>query len=66
MPLLNVLLILVLAGVVLFLVNKFLSEYIDGKILKIINIVVVVAVIIWLVGLFFGGFGSLSSIRVGR
>ena len=66
MSLLQVLLVLILAGIVLFLINRFLGEYLDAKILKIINVVVVVAIIIWLVGLFFGGFGSLSTIRVGK
>ena len=66
MPILQVILILVLTGIVLWAVNTYLSTIIDAKILRIINVVVVVAVIIWLVGLFFGGFGSLSTIRVGK
>jgi len=66
MPLINVIFILVIVGVVLFLVNTYGAQFMDGKIVKILNVVVVVFVILWLVTLFFGGFGSLSSIRVGR
>jgi len=66
MPILQVLLILVLIGVVVGLINKYGAEYIDAKWVKLINIVAIVFTLIWLVGLVFGGFGSLSNIRVGR
>ena len=66
MPILQVLLILVLIGVVVGLINKYGAEYIDAKWVKLINIVAIVFTLIWLVGLVFGGFGSLSNIRIGR
>ena len=66
MPLVSLILVLVLGGVLLWLVNTYGAQYIDGKILKIINVVVVVVVILWIVSLIFGGFGSLSTIRVGK
>ena len=63
MPLINVLLVLVAVGVILWLVNTYIPM--DGKIKKILNIVVVIAVVLWLLSAF-GILGSLSGIRVGR
>ncbi len=63
MPLINVLLVLVVVGVILWLVNTYIPM--DGKIKKILNIVVVIAVVLWLLSAF-GILGSLSGIRVGR
>ena len=61
MPLLNVLLILIVIGVLLWLVNAYIPM--DGKIKRILNIVVVIAVVIWLLKVF-GLFSSLSNMRV--
>ena len=66
MPLLQVIVILILIGLLIGVINKYGGEYIDSKWVKLINIVAIVFTIIWLVGLVFGGFGSLSNIRVGR
>jgi hypothetical protein len=63
MPLINVLLVLVAVGVILWLVNTYIPM--DGKIKKILNIVVVIAVVLWLLSAF-GILGPLSGIRVGR
>jgi len=63
MPLMNVLLILVVVGVVLWLVNTYLPM--DPKIKTILNIVVVIVVVIWLLRAF-GILGSLSQFRIGR
>lgn len=63
MPLLQVLVILIVIGVLLWLGNTYLP--LDPKIRKIINVVVVCVVVLWLLGLFFG-FGSLSHLHVGR
>lgn len=63
MSLINLVLILIVVGVLLWLVNNYIPM--DGKIKKILNIVVVVAVVIWLLQVF-GLIGSLDSIRVGR
>jgi len=59
----NVLLILVVVGVVLWLVNTYLPM--DPKIKTILNIVVVIVVVIWLLRAF-GILGSLSEFRIGR
>jgi len=63
MPLMNVLLILVVVGVVLWLVNTYLPM--DPKIKTILNIVVVIVVVVWLLRAF-GILGSLSQFRIGR
>jgi len=59
----NVLLILVVVGVVLWLVNTYLPM--DPKIKTILNIVVVIVVVVWLLRAF-GILGSLSQFRIGR
>jgi hypothetical protein len=50
MSVINVVIILIVVGVLLYLVNRYLPM--DGKIKQILNIVVVVAVIIWLLKAF--------------
>jgi len=50
MPILTVLLILIAAGVLLWLVNTYIPM--DRKIKSILNIVVVVIVIVWLLRVF--------------
>lgn len=54
--LLNVIIILIVVGLVLWLINRFIPM--DYKIKQILNIVVVIAVIIWLLK----AFGLLSRI----
>jgi hypothetical protein len=63
MPLLQILLVLVVVGVLLWLVNSFIPM--QGTIKSILNAVVVIAVVLWLLNVF-GLFHSLSNIRVGR
>ena len=63
MPLINVLIVLVVVGVILWLVNTYIPM--DSKIKKILNIVVVIVVVLWLLRAF-GILDSLSGIRVGR
>jgi len=63
MPVINVLLVLVVVGVVLWLVNTYLPM--DPKIKTILNIVVVIVVVIWLLRAF-GILGSLSQFRIGK
>jgi hydrogenase-4 membrane subunit HyfE len=63
MPLINLVIVLIVVGVLLWLVNTYIPM--DPKIKQVINIVVVVAVVLWVLGLFLG-FGHLSAIRVGR
>ena len=50
MSIINVLVVLVVVGVILWLVNTYLPM--DGKIKNILNIVVVIGVIIWLLQAF--------------
>ena len=61
MPILNILIILIGVGVLLWLVNNFIPM--DGKIKSILNLVVVVVVAIWLLQTF-GIIGSLHAIQI--
>ncbi len=63
MPLINLVVVLIVVGVLLWLVNSFIPM--DRKIKQILNIVVVIAVVIWLLQVF-GVIGSIGNIRVGR
>lgn len=63
MPLINLVIILVVVGVILWLINNYIPM--DRKIKSILNIVVVIVVIIWLLSVF-GVIGSLSGIRIGK
>jgi len=58
MPLINLIIILVVVGVLLWLVNNYIPM--DRRIKSILNIIVVIAVIIWLLYVF-GVIGSLSD-----
>jgi hypothetical protein len=62
MPLLQVLMILIAIGVLLWLVNRFVPM--AGSIKSILNGVVVIGVVLWLMNIF-GLFHSLSRIRIG-
>jgi len=61
MPLINIVVILIVVGVLLWLVNNYIPM--DGKIKNILNVVVVVVVVIWLLQVF-GIIGSIDAIRV--
>jgi hypothetical protein len=61
MSLLTILLVIIVAGFVLWLVNNMIPM--DRKIKKIINIVVVVVVCIWLLKVF-GLLSTLTNIHV--
>jgi len=63
MPLLTVVLVLVCAGVLLFVVNRFVPM--EARMKSILNWVVIGAVVLWLCSLF-GLFDALSGVRVGR
>lgn len=60
--LLNIILVLIVVGVLLWLVNSYVPM--DGKIKSILNAVVVIAVVIWLLQAF-GVLGSLNGVRIG-
>ena len=61
MPLINVLIVLIVVGVLLWLVNNYIPM--DGKIKSILNVIVVIVVVIWLLQAF-GLMGSIKSIRI--
>lgn len=65
MELIHLVVVLIVIGVLLALLNTWGAAWIDGKILQIINAVIVIAVVLWLLSLFIG-FGSLSTIRIGK
>ena len=62
MPLTQILLALIVVGVLLWLVNRFIPM--QGSIKSILNGVVVIAVVLWLLNVF-GLFYSLGRIHVG-
>jgi len=62
MPLLQLIMVLVVVGVLLWLVNRFVPM--AGSIKSILNAVVVIGVVLWLLNVF-GLFHSISRIRVG-
>ena len=61
MPVLNIVIVLIVVGVLLWLINTYIPM--DGKIKNILNIVVVIAVILWLLKAF-GVWDSVKSIRI--
>jgi hypothetical protein len=63
MPLIQLLEVLIVVGVLLWLVNRFIPM--QATIKSILNGVVVIAVVLWLLNVF-GLFHSLSNVRIGR
>jgi hypothetical protein len=63
MPLIQLVLILIVVGVLLWLVNNYIPM--QGSIKRILNAVVVVAVILWLLNVF-GAWSYISALHVGR
>jgi len=61
MPLINLVLVLLIVGVLLYLVNSFIPM--DPTIRKILVAVVVIAVVLWLLKAF-GILGSLNAVTV--
>jgi hypothetical protein len=62
MPLLQIVVVLVVVGLLLWLVNRFIPM--QGTIKSILNAVVVIVVVLWLLNVF-GLFHSLSRIHIG-
>jgi hypothetical protein len=62
MPLVNIVLVLIVVGVLLWLINRFIPM--QGTIKSILNAVVVICVVLWLLNAF-GLLTSLNHIRVG-
>jgi hypothetical protein len=62
MPLLNIVVMLIVVGLGLYLVNRYIPM--ASSIKSILNVVVVVVVCIWLLKVF-GLWGNLSNFRLG-
>jgi hypothetical protein len=60
--LLQVVMVLIVVGVILWLINRFIPM--QGTIKSILNGVVVIAVVLWLLNIF-GLFNYFSHVRVG-
>jgi hypothetical protein len=63
MPLIQVVTVLIVVGVLLWLVNRFIPM--QGTIKSILNAVVVIVVVLWLLNAF-GLLHGLSNIRIGN
>jgi len=63
MPLLQIVMVLIVVGVLLWLVNRFIPM--QGTIKSILNAIVVIVVVLWLLNVF-GLLYSLSNIRIGH
>jgi hypothetical protein len=61
MPLMNVFIALIVAGVILWLINTYIPM--DRKIKNILNAVAIIVLVIWLLQVF-GVLGTLKSIRI--
>jgi hypothetical protein len=62
MPLIQVVGVLIVVGVILWLINRFIPM--QGTIKSILNGVVVIVVVLWLLNVF-GLFSSFSHLRIG-
>lgn len=62
MPLLQLVTVLIVVGVLLWMVNRFIPM--QGTIKSILNAIVVICLVLWLLNVF-GLFQSVSRIRVG-
>lgn len=62
MPLIHIVMVLIVVGVLLWLVNRFIPM--QATIKSILNGVVVIAVVLWLLNVF-GLFNSFAHIHVG-
>jgi hypothetical protein len=63
MPLIQLVIVLVVVGVILWVINSYIPM--QSTIKRILNAVVVICVILWLLSVF-GLIGNLSTIRVGK
>jgi len=62
MPLIQVVIVLIVVGVILWLINSYLPM--AGSIKMILNAVVIIAVVLWLLSVF-GVIGNIGQIRIG-
>jgi hypothetical protein len=61
MPLIHIALVLIVVGVLLWLVNRYIPM--DAKIKSLLNIVVLIVMVIWVLQAF-GVLGPISNVRV--
>jgi hypothetical protein len=64
MSIISILIILVVIGVLMWLVNSQLGQFIAQPWLKIINIVAIILTVLWLLSLFFPGVLGGSQARI--
>lgn len=64
MSLIALVIVLIVIGILLWLVNTQLGQFMSPPILKIINVLVVIVVVLWLLQVF-GLLGPIQSVRVG-
>ncbi len=64
MTLLSLVLTLIVVGVLLWLLNTYGGQFIDGTVLRIINIVVIIVLILWLLNVF--GLLPMANVPVPR
>ena len=62
MPLIQLVVVLVVFGVLLWAINTYIPM--DGNIKKILNVVVIIVVVLWLLSAF-GVLGSMQGMRIG-
>ena len=63
MPLLDIVIVLIIIGLALWLINRFIPMQLQIK--QILNIVVVIVVVLWLLSAF-GVFSYISHVRIGH
>ena len=63
MPIIQLVIILVVIGVVLWLINTYIPM--QSTIKTILNAVIIIAVVLWLLSIF-GVIGDISTIRIGK
>ena len=63
MTLVSLILTLIVVGVLLWLVNTYVAQFMAAPMVKLINIIVVIVVVLWLLSVF-GLIGPIGSLRV--
>lgn len=63
MPLVEVVIVLIVVGVLLWLINTYIPM--AGAVKSLLNAVVVIALVVWLLKVF-GLWGSIMNLHVGR
>jgi hypothetical protein len=61
MPIIQILIVFIVIGVLLWLINTYIPM--DGTIKRIMNVVVIILVVLWVLSLFFD-LGSIAHIKL--